>query len=122
MYAFQRKRFSEKEYDAMWAAVKLAKHIRSHRQILHINDSQGTRNYVQVCWSMLANLLPIRRFLPAKRVCGTEFYRPTVEAFCEGSLCPGLARDQLYQLVIMVLSVQLAIDRKPRRDCALQLG
>ena len=69
-------RFSEKQYDATWAAVKVAKHIRSHHQTLHINDGQGTRNYVQVCWSMLANLLPIRRLWPAKRVCGTEFYRP----------------------------------------------
>jgi asparagine synthase (glutamine-hydrolysing) len=50
------------------------------------------------------------------------FYRPAVEAFCEGRLCPGLARDQLYQLAIMLLSVHLAIDRKPRRNCALQLG
>jgi asparagine synthase (glutamine-hydrolysing) len=40
-----------------------------------------------------------------------EVYRPMVEAFCNGHPCPGISRQGLYQRVIMLLSVQLALDR-----------
>ena len=38
-------------------------------------------------------------------------YRPMIEAFCAGRPCPGISREGLYQRVIMLLSVQLALDR-----------
>ena len=41
-----------------------------------------------------------------------EVYRPMVEAFCRGSLYPGISRQGLYQRVIMLLSVQLTLDDK----------
>lgn len=40
-----------------------------------------------------------------------EVYRPVVEAFCEGRPCFGISRQGLCQRVIMLLSVQLALDR-----------
>jgi len=40
-----------------------------------------------------------------------EAYRPVVEAFCRGRPCPGISRQGLYQRAIMLLAVQLAIDR-----------
>lgn len=39
-------------------------------------------------------------------------YRPIVEAFCEGRQCFGISPQSLYQRVIMLLAVQLALDRK----------
>jgi asparagine synthase (glutamine-hydrolysing) len=41
-----------------------------------------------------------------------EVYRPMVEAFCRGSLYPGISREGLYLRAIMLLSVQLALDNK----------
>jgi asparagine synthase (glutamine-hydrolysing) len=43
-----------------------------------------------------------------------EFFRPQVyrgmiEAFCDGRSCPGISRQGLYQLVIMLLSAHLAL-------------
>ncbi|PYJ70660.1 MAG: asparagine synthase (glutamine-hydrolyzing) [Verrucomicrobia bacterium] len=43
-------------------------------------------------------------------------YRPIVEAFCQGDAYPGISRQGLYQRAIMLLSVQLAIDRL-KIDC-----
>lgn len=40
-----------------------------------------------------------------------EVYGPMVEAFCDGRPCPGISREGLYQRVIMLLSIQLALDR-----------
>jgi asparagine synthase (glutamine-hydrolysing) len=40
-----------------------------------------------------------------------EVYRPMVESFCRGSLYPGISRQGLYRRAIMLLSVQLALDR-----------
>ena len=40
-----------------------------------------------------------------------ETYRPLVDAFCEGRPFPGISRQGLYQRAIMLLSVQLAMDR-----------
>jgi asparagine synthase (glutamine-hydrolysing) len=37
-------------------------------------------------------------------------YRPLVEAFCEGRPCPGISRGGLYQRVIMLLSLHLALE------------
>ena len=42
-----------------------------------------------------------------------EVYGPMVEAFCEGRAYPGICRQGLYQRVIMLLSLQLALTR----DC-----
>jgi asparagine synthase (glutamine-hydrolysing) len=39
-----------------------------------------------------------------------EFYTPIIEAFCEGRTYHGISRQGLYQRVIMLLSVQLAIN------------
>jgi asparagine synthase (glutamine-hydrolysing) len=39
-------RFSDKEYDETWAAVEAAKHIGSDHEILRMEDSQGTWDYV----------------------------------------------------------------------------
>ena len=41
-----------------------------------------------------------------------EVYRPMVEAFCTGQSCPGISREGLYQRAIMLLALQLALDRK----------
>lgn len=41
-----------------------------------------------------------------------EIYRPIVEAFCEDRLCQGISRQGLYQRAIMLLSVQLAMERR----------
>jgi asparagine synthase (glutamine-hydrolysing) len=41
----------------------------------------------------------------------TEAYRPMVEAFCDDRPCPGISREGFYQRVIMLLSLQLALDR-----------
>ena len=38
-----------------------------------------------------------------------EAYRPVVDAFCGGSLFPGVSRQGLYQRVIMLLSAHLAL-------------
>lgn len=38
-------------------------------------------------------------------------YQPIVEAFCEGRPCPGISRQELYQWVIMLLSVHLTMNR-----------
>lgn len=40
-----------------------------------------------------------------------EIYKPWVEAFCRGSGYPGISRQGLYQRVIMLLSVYLALER-----------
>jgi asparagine synthase (glutamine-hydrolysing) len=39
-----------------------------------------------------------------------EAYRPLIEAFCDGRSYPGISRQGLYQRVIMLLSVQLALN------------
>jgi len=39
-------------------------------------------------------------------------YRPMVEAFCDGRNYPGVSRDNLYQRVIMLLSVHLSLCHK----------
>jgi asparagine synthase (glutamine-hydrolysing) len=36
-------------------------------------------------------------------------YKPIVESFCEQRPCPGISREGLYQRVIMLLSVELAL-------------
>jgi asparagine synthase (glutamine-hydrolysing) len=41
-----------------------------------------------------------------------EAYRPILEAFCDGNPCPGISREDLYRRAIMLLSVQLVMDRK----------
>ena len=38
-----------------------------------------------------------------------EIYRPMIDAFCNGSLYPGISRQGLYHRAIMLLSVQLAV-------------
>ncbi len=45
-----------------------------------------------------------------------EAYRPVVQAFCDGRLSPTVSRQGLYQRVIMLLSVHLAL-AKPSRPC-----
>jgi len=40
-----------------------------------------------------------------------ETYKPIVEAFCKGQQYPGISRDGLYQRDIMLLSIQLAMER-----------
>ncbi len=42
-----------------------------------------------------------------------EAYGPVVEAFCERRRCPGISRQGLYQRVIMLLSLQLALESRP---------
>lgn len=39
-------RFSDKDYDETWAAVAVAKHIRSHHETLDMGEDQGTWDYV----------------------------------------------------------------------------
>lgn len=41
-----------------------------------------------------------------------EGYKPIVEAFCDGRPCRGISRQGLYQRAIMLLSIQLAMERK----------
>jgi len=43
-----------------------------------------------------------------------EVYRPMVEAFCDGLPYPSVSRQGLYQRVIMLLSVQLAMNPNTR--------
>jgi asparagine synthase (glutamine-hydrolysing) len=38
-----------------------------------------------------------------------EVYGPMIKAFCDGEHCPGVSREGLYQRVIMLLSVHLAL-------------
>jgi len=45
-----------------------------------------------------------------------ETYRPVIEAFCQGSACPGISRADLYQRAIMLLSVQLALSNHVREN------
>jgi asparagine synthase (glutamine-hydrolysing) len=40
-----------------------------------------------------------------------ETYRPMVGAFCAGNPYPGVSRQGLYQRIIMLLAVQLTLDR-----------
>jgi asparagine synthase (glutamine-hydrolysing) len=40
-----------------------------------------------------------------------EAYKPMIEAFCEGRPCRGITRALLYQVAIMLLSVQVTLDR-----------
>jgi asparagine synthase (glutamine-hydrolysing) len=42
-----------------------------------------------------------------------EIYEPIVEAFCDNRPYPGISRGSLYQRVIMLLSVQLAMEEIP---------
>jgi asparagine synthase (glutamine-hydrolysing) len=41
-----------------------------------------------------------------------DVYRPMVEAFCDGLPYPGVSRAGLYQRVIMLLAVQLALSSR----------
>jgi len=41
-----------------------------------------------------------------------ETYGPVIEAFCDGHSCPGISREGRYQRAIMLLSVQLALNRE----------
>lgn len=41
-----------------------------------------------------------------------NIYRPIVEAFCSSHSHPGISREGLYQRAIMLLALQLALDRK----------
>ena len=41
-----------------------------------------------------------------------KMYRPMVEAFCQGDVHPDISRQGLYQRVIMLLSLQLALSSK----------
>jgi len=43
----------------------------------------------------------------------TEVYRPMVESFCDQRACPGISRAGLYQRVMMLLSVELALRTSP---------
>jgi len=43
-----------------------------------------------------------------------EVYRPMVEAFCEGRLCPGISRPDLYHYIIGFLSLQLTFGKASR--------
>jgi asparagine synthase (glutamine-hydrolysing) len=43
----------------------------------------------------------------------TEVYRPMVESFCDQRACPAISRAGLYQRVIMLLSVELALRASP---------
>jgi len=43
----------------------------------------------------------------------SETYRPVIEAFCDGYPCRSVSRGGLYQRVIMLLSVHLALGSKP---------
>jgi asparagine synthase (glutamine-hydrolysing) len=42
-----------------------------------------------------------------------EAYRRIIEAFCDGRSLPDISRQGLYQRAIMLLSLQLALDRTP---------
>jgi asparagine synthase (glutamine-hydrolysing) len=41
-----------------------------------------------------------------------EVYQPMIEAFGKGHLCPGISRQGLYQRVIMLLSMHLALSNR----------
>jgi asparagine synthase (glutamine-hydrolysing) len=45
-----------------------------------------------------------------------EVYQPMVKAFCEGHTCPGVSRQGLYQRVMMLLSVELALAQPSLRS------
>ena len=45
-----------------------------------------------------------------------DVYRPIVEAFCHGSLYPGMTREGLHQRAIMLLSVHLALEDSYRSN------
>ena len=40
-----------------------------------------------------------------------EIYQPWIEAFCQGAQYPGISREGLYQRVIMLLSLHLALEQ-----------
>jgi asparagine synthase (glutamine-hydrolysing) len=40
-----------------------------------------------------------------------EAYRPVVDAFCRGQHLPGTSREGIYQTVVMLLALQLALGR-----------
>lgn len=40
-----------------------------------------------------------------------NIYKPMVEAFCEGRTCPEISRENLYQRIIMLLSLELALSQ-----------
>jgi len=46
----------------------------------------------------------------------SEAYHPIIEAFCNGHSCRGISREGLYQRVIMLLSVHLALDDSHRSN------
>ena len=59
----------------------------------------------------------LRETLLGSSCCLAEFfqpdvYTPIVEALCEGRPCHGISRQGLYLRAIMLLSIQLAIERK----------
>jgi asparagine synthase (glutamine-hydrolysing) len=47
-----------------------------------------------------------------------EFYRPRIEAFCDGRQYPGAPREFMYQLAIMLLSIQLTLESVARVNTA----
>jgi asparagine synthase (glutamine-hydrolysing) len=50
-----------------------------------------------------------------------EAYRPMIEAFCEERPYASVSRMGLYQRAIMLLSVQLALDRThPELSCQIE--
>jgi asparagine synthase (glutamine-hydrolysing) len=50
-----------------------------------------------------------------------EFYRPRIEAFCEGRPYPGASRDLMYQLAIMLLAIQLTLESTTGRRTTTSL-
>jgi asparagine synthase (glutamine-hydrolysing) len=51
-----------------------------------------------------------------------EAYRPMVEAFYQGSTCPGISRQGLYNRIIMLLSIHLALSDTPARPAQVDSG
>ena len=51
-----------------------------------------------------------------------EAYRPMVEAFYKGSTCPGISRQGLYQRIIMLLSIHLALSETPAKHAQVDSG
>ncbi|SLM49968.1 putative Asparagine synthetase [Nitrospira japonica] len=50
-----------------------------------------------------------------------EVYRPIIEGFCDGKQSHDTSRQGLYQRIIMLLSLQLAISRKPDQFPAMSV-
>ena len=110
-------RFSDDGYDETWAAVEVAKHIRSQHQTLEIKDQQGTWDHVKSLLLHCGQPFADTSLFAVNVVCRFMRQQVTValsgnggdEAFGGYDLYWRIARIALWQRVSALVWRQLAL-------------